>query len=102
MKSWFSVGDEVIVQGCGYDEFNGVEGVIHKILRPNLLHFCRITGKWCKNIESEEVYLLDFPCKNPHNEMEISFRRTSLKRRYQPSTDSFDVMIRKLKSGEKI
>jgi len=102
MINWFNVGDEVIIHGCTRERLNGVEGVIHKVLKPNLLHFCRLTGKWCKNVDNEEAYLLETPYKNPSDLTEVSFKRSSLKKKQHPSTDSFKVMMKKLKSGETI
>lgn len=97
MKPLFSAGEEVILQSKSHPQFNG-EYIIEQVV--GMVWKCRVTSKTCGS-RTPLGYLLDSPfIGNGGTEMKVI--QSELRKKHKPSGDSFETMMDKIKSPQKL
>lgn len=97
----FSEGEKVILKSIKFPQFNGVYH-ISKIVWKGCNNICSITGTTYHTHEIEEpfVYALCELGEVNDRGFEYVWRESSLRKWHDPSSDSFDEMMEKLKKAK--
>lgn len=110
MKPLFSVGEEIIIQSKNYPEYNNKEDVVVEIIDTGIISFPStweelITGTLVI-VVSRYAYLLQNHTErrgNVSKEVKIrTWSERSLRKKHKPSGDSFESMMDKIKSPQKL
>lgn len=92
----FSVGEGAILCSVRRPEYNG-EYTIAKVLQTGSIHTCRLTGRGVIVSGIDFVYLLSTPLLSGlANGTECFICQSSLRKKYPPSTESFQEMMTKM------
>lgn len=100
MKQLYEVGECVILQSEDYPQYNGEYTVFEIILRGSAAR-CRISGVDQQAISSF-VYALDQPLRSDKTGREVFFLQSALRKKHEPSQQSFKDLMTTLKSPQKV
>lgn len=100
-KSYFHVGEEVILQSVDRPDLNG-EYTVRQVLVGRETYICRATGKKVRTYPEGFYYILEEVIPLTHDGFEINWDESALRKKHKPSDDSFEQMMNKLKEKEHV